>query len=259
MERHRLKSVMILILALLNLFLAVYLVRLRAVAAAAERLSEQQLSALFEAGGIALSPSAVSRKPLPPGCSLERDEALGDSLASFFLPAEAEERREEDGTRVWTDGGVTVRLTASGTFSVTGLTACGPSSCRRFCRQFGYRQPAGSGSCTVQALYNHLEVCNCQAAFIFDGDAWRSASGTLIPRRTVPFSRDVQLLSASAALSAFLSYRLEKRAVVSAVTGVDQCCVLRNGEEAALEPAWRILTDTVDYYVNGVDGTVFLM
>ena len=27
--------------------------------------------------------------------------------------------------------------------------------------------------------------------------------------------------------------------------------------EAVLEPAWRIGTDTVDYYVNCVTGTVF--
>ena len=263
MERRRLKTAMILILALLNLFLAVHLAGLWALEEAARRLSEEQIAALFEEGGVTLSPGAISRKSLPSGCGLERDEALGGSLAAFFLPDGTQERREEDGTRVWTDadGGVTVRLTSSGAFTVTGLTDSGMEQCGRFCRQFGYEAPQGDGEgiCIVKALYNRLEVCNCQAVFTFrDGD-WQTAAGTLIPRRTVPFSRDVHLLSAAAALSAFLSYQLENHAVVSSVNGMEQCCVLRSGEEAALEPVWRILTDTVDYYVNGVDGTIFLM
>lgn len=259
MERHRLKTVMILILALLNAFLIVHLVRVRSMSAAAERLSREQLTALFHMGGVALDPAVFSSGTLPPGCTLERDEALGDNLADFFLSAGTAERREEDGTREWTDGAVTVRLTAGGAFTVTGLEGFDLARCRKFCRQFGYRPPPKETeeSCQVNALYNRLDICNCFAVFTFEGGAWRTASGTLLPRRTVPLPRDVSLLSASAAMSAFLTYHMENRVVLSTIIGLKQCYVLESGETAALKPAWRVLTDTVDYYVNGIDGTVF--
>ena len=71
-------------------------------------------------------------------------------------------------------------------------------------------------------------------------------------------TEDRELLSAPAALTTFQQARRESYMVATAVTGLTPCYELQGSTASALSltPVWRIATDTSDYYVNCITGTV---
>lgn len=254
MERHRLKTVMILILALLNGFLLIHLVRLRVTEAASNRRGETQLAALFAADGVELSAGVLNRRTAPRGYALGPPPE--DALASFFLP-DGSVQTEEDGGRTYAGEDGTLRCTDGGTFSAEGSWTA--ALCRRFCRQFGFQTPdlppAPDGTWTVSAYYGGLEVTGCETSFAFTDGELLSVSGMALSRNALPVRREEAPLNAAAALAVFQA-RLDRSAGVSVVTEIKPRYLLSQGETAELEPAWRVATDAGEWTVNAVDGTL---
>ena len=118
----------------------------------------------------------------------------------------------------------------------------------------------GDGSGTITALreYGGLTVANCAVTFLLEEDAVVSARGTLLPETSAESSGGPELLSAQAALTAFLAMRRETGAVASSITEMSLCYELQSSAAApmSLTPVWHILTDTVGYYVNCATGAV---
>ena len=84
-----------------------------------------------------------------------------------------------------------------------------------------------------------------------------AVSGTLLPKTGTSVSEEAEPLSAAGALLAFQRMRRESAAVVSTVTDIQPCYELQtSGTTMSLAPAWRVVTDTEDYYVNAYTGAV---
>ena len=85
MQSSRLKNIIILILALVNLFLLASLFSRFSARRESREQTTAQLTELFAANGMTLSPDAVSFQPPPTGGTLARDTAQDRQMASLLL------------------------------------------------------------------------------------------------------------------------------------------------------------------------------
>ena len=273
MERYRLKAIIILILLLVDGFLGFYLLRRDYEERQSRRRTEESLTALFAADGIALDPSALSRDLAPEPVRLPRDEQMEAEAAAFFLGEGASFTRR-GGTNIYTIGAASARFRLDGTFSISGIAVSDGAErlCRRFCRKWSFDPPVFSGTpdgtVTAAARYGNLPVVNCLAAFRFEQGTLREVSGTLLPEKGTALDtggasagtsdRTGSLLTSAGALAAFQAVWREEHVVASSVSETSLCWSLRtDAQELDLIPMWRIAADTVNYYVDCVSGSVY--
>ena len=266
MESFRLKNIIILILALLNLCLLGSLYGRANARQEAQNRTKQQLVELFSADSarIALDEDAISFQTPPAGGTLNRD-VDHDQQAATLLLGEGLLRSDQGGgiysyenktgAAVFRSGGnfdATVRLSA-------------PEEAeqlfRAFCKEFRYEETAVSGPgepFSASAVYTHsgYHVINASVTFQIS-DKTLHVSGTYLPDTLVASER-ADALSGPSALTVFLNTRREMGAVVSAVTGMIPCYELQSTAAApmVLTPAWCIETDVGRYYVNCYTGAV---
>ena len=264
MERFRLKNIIILILVLLNAFLLFSLAQRRASERDAFRRTAEQLSALFQEDGMTLEPGAISQALPPDGVSLTRDTALEEQAAAFLLGDGPASSDQGGGIFHYAGAAGEALFRSSGGFEAAGTLAEGnvEDVCRDFCRAFSYDVPdirldeEGSGIFTAQGVYNKLPVFNCTVTFTVEQGVLTAVSGTLLPKTGTAVSGEAPL-SAAGALLAFQQMRRESAAVASTVTDARLCYELQTaGTAMSLAPAWQIVTDTEDYYVNCLTGAV---
>lgn len=264
MDRYLLKNIMIIILALVNLFLLGALAIRQSSSYSARERTEEQLVALFAADGMTLDAGQISHKTPPQALTLARDTEQERSAAVFLL-GDAGLRLTQDGgaDRYSTQRG-TVQFRSNGGFDAAGTLSGedGQETCREFCRRFSYEEPefqldnAGSGTVTAHYQAGKLPVYNCSVTFTLDGGQLLAVSGTLLSQGdSAAAGEDRTPLSAAAALMAFQQLRRESYAVVSAITGVTLCYELQSAIDT-LVPAWCVATDTGKYYVNCLTGVV---
>ena len=245
MESFRLKNIIILILALMNLCLLGLLGVRLTTGYSAQAEARQQMVQLFAAEGVSLDDGIIPGATPPAGLTLSRDPDEDEKLAGFLLGDEL----------VMSDGG--------GTFDVvieqSGETA--DALCRAFCRAFHYEALAFSldgedGSASAVQTYDGAPVVNCTVSFSISGGRVASVSGTHLPQAGQTANGN-GALSALDALNAFLGTG-QSGAVVTAVTDLYLCYELQSttATPMALVPAWCVSTDTADYYVNCYTGAV---
>lgn len=159
------------------------------------------------------------------------------------------------------------RFRSNGGFDIVGSLASVEEAkdlCRRFCKAFFWAEPRfsldknGTGTAVAACFHGKLPVFNCTVTFTFDRGTLLTVSGTLLPESGTTVSESRKPLSAAAALTAFQQARRESYMAVSAVTGMEAGYALQGSTASALSltPMWRIATDTADYYVNCITGTV---
>lgn len=264
MDRFRLKNIIILILVLLNGFLIFSLAQRRTVQQDAFRRTAEQLVDLFQKDGMALDPGAISRDAPPDGVTLARDTALEGQAAAFLLGETLSSSDQGGGIFHYAGASGEALFRSSGSFEADGVLAERDVEdfCRDFCRTFSYDVPRirldeeGGGVFTALGVYGRLPVFNCTVTFTVEKGVLTSVSGTLLPK-TGTAAPGEEPLSAAGALLAFQRMRRESAAVVSTVTETRLCYELQTaGAVMSLAPAWRIVTDTEDYYVNCLTGAV---
>lgn len=263
METARLKNIIILTLALVNVFLLGTLGMRRAQQIASQHQAAEALIAIFAADQVSLSESAISFDSPPSALTLERETAREQALAAAFLGNSLTSANEGGGIVTYTSDSGQAVFRASGAFEITGdLGENAALLCQQFCRDYGceppetWFAPLGSGSVTAQQLYQGYTVENAAVTFVAENDVLRSVSGILLPAESAP-AQSGALLSASSALTAFLNARRTSGTVVSSVTAAYLCYELQNNAAImTLTPTWCIVTDTVNYYVNCSTGAV---
>lgn len=264
MDRYLLKNIIILILVLVNAFLLGSLAMRQSSATDARRQTQEQLTELFAADGMTLEKDAFSTKTPPSSLSLTRSTELEREIAGFFLGSNVHQEDQGGGTYTYTGDSGVARFRTGGSFEVAGALASGDveAFCRKFCKTFSYEpvvlelDATGSGSGTTVCLYRDLPVFNASITFTVDHGTLLTVSGTLLSEDAAAVSEEQDLLSATAALTAFQKARRESGAVVSSVTETTLCYELQTAVALSLTPAWCVVTDTTDYYVNCVTGAV---
>ena len=287
MERRGLKTVLILILILLNIFLLSYLLWQYRMERLFQQKTREEITALFALDGVALSPDVFRYDAPPEKISLAPDEVSQREAAVFFL---GETDRTEQGNGRYRSGAAAAEFFPNGEFTVTGLSGSAESLFQNFCRACSYEQtgvPDLSGQTLIAAArYEGIPVFNCRVTFSCAPDgALREVSGVLLsrsvsPARTETFSprveafplqtdapnaadrgngdQDAPPLNAFGALSVFQNARRKNRLSASSVFRLSPCYALEGLDSGEMEliPAWKVETDVLNYYINALTGAL---
>lgn len=264
MDRSLLKNIIIIILVLVNVFLLASLLARQNSAFHSRRQTEVQLTELFAADGMTLEKKAFSKKTPPASLALTRSSEQEREVAAHFLGNSLIQEDQGGGTCTYTSDSGVARFRSNGSFEIAGTLSSGDveAVCRAFCKGFSYDSlefdlnDSGTGTATATAVCNDLPVFNCEVTFTVNQGELLTVSGTLLPRNNTPAASEISPLSSTAALTIFQNVRRETGAVVSAVTELTLCYELQSSSALTLVPSWCIATDTMNYYINCMTGTV---
>ena len=266
MERYRLKNIIIIILALVNVFLLGSLMMRQTSQQTTRRNLEEQLVELFAADGMELDSSVIPDEAPPALLSMSRDTAREREAALLLLGETVDSHDQGGGIYSYAGENGAAVFRENGNYEMAGTLAVEDAEkvCRDFCEKFSYADPVfhldedGNGTAVASCLFDGWDVLNCMVTFSFEQGTLRAVSGTLLPETGADASAGQKLLTGVAALTAFQNVRRESGAVVSAVTEMHACYRLQSSTTApmALVPTWRIVTDTSEYYVNCATGAV---
>ncbi len=266
MESARLKNIIIMILVLLNACLLVSLGNRRAAERSSQRQVTEQLVTLFEAGGIRLDPGVIPSGSPPPSLVLTRNTEEDRALASFFLGTDLDVSNQGGGIYTYDGNPGAARFSDNGSFEIAAgsLETGDPEELARdFCKNFGYggltlSLENGNGRASAVQYYRGEPVFNCTVSLSFEDGRLASAAGTYLPGGAVETAEEQTPLSASGALSAFLTLYGESGGVASEVTDMYLCYELQSTAAVpmTLVPAWCVVTDAGTYYVNCSTGKI---
>lgn len=266
MESFRLKNIIILILALMNLFLLGSLYGRASARQEAQNRTRQQLVELFasDSGRIALDSDVISFQTPPAGGTLSRDVAHDQKVATLLLGEGLLRSDQGGGIYSYENSTGAAVFRSGGNFDVT-LHLSDPADAgklfRDFCKEFHYEEidsanADGVFSASAVRTFGGHRVINSTVTFQTSDDALH-ITGTYLPDSLTSTDRE-DALSGPSALTAFLNTRREMGAVISAVTDMYPCYELQSTAAApmTLTPAWCIVTDAGQYYVNCYTGAV---
>lgn len=266
MDRYLLKNIIIVILALVNLFLVASLFMRETARSTARSRMEEQMVILFAADGITLEKDAISREKPPAPVNMSRDLQREQAAAEYFLGENL--RREDQGGGIYAYSGErgVALFREDGSFDIAGTLATEDAEklCREFCKEFSCGEPAfiSGGTEDTEGVavcrYEENDVINAAVNFHLERGTLQTVSGVLLPENGTETATEREALSAPAALTAFQKMRRETGAVVSAVTGMSLCYRMQSSASnpMMLTPVWCIETDTAMYYVNCITEAV---
>lgn len=265
MQSARLKNIIILILALLNLFLLGSLFSRQTARLDSRCQTVTQLAALFEANNIALPEDAVPFDPPPAGITLNRDVEQERQMAAFLLGKGMSHSSQSGVIYSYESSAGAAVFSSGGAFDAAILLQEDTNVerlCRKFCSQFQYDDltisEGDAFSATAVRSFDGCPVSNCTVSFSVQGSVL-TVSGMFLPSVSgSTASASGELLSAVSALTMFLNTHLESGAVVSQITSVTACYQTQStsASTTTLIPTWRVNTDFGTYYVNCETGTV---
>lgn len=264
MERSRLKSIILMILALLNLFLLGSM----GIRMVQERNSRAgiaaELTELFAADGVRLASGDIPAELPPSGRVPIRSTEEEETMAAFFLGEKLTATDEGGGIYLCQSDGGQALFRSGGAFEIL-LRSPGEDAetfCRSFCKTFGYEDlrfdlSDGTGTAAAVRVLDGYPVVGAGVSFRVENGRLTAVSGVLIPSEYT--ASDGGSMTAATALTRFLEDRRTSGSVVSSVSDIYLCYELQNttATPMALAPSWCIVTNTGNYYVNcsGASGS----
>ena len=263
METSRLKNIIILILVLTNLSLLGLLGMRLTTGYTARNEAREQMVQLFAAEGVTLDIDSIPSATPPSGLVLARDPAEDEKLAAFLLGEPLVMSDGGGGVSTYQNENGSAVFRADGTFDVVLETSSEDAGhlCQAFCRAFYYEDltfasQADVTSASAVQTYEGAPVVNCTVTFSISGGRVKRVSGVHLPREGELSGTSVTL-TALGALDALLD-TIRGGAVVTEVRDLYLCYELQSTTAApmSLVPAWCVVTDTENYYVNCSTGEV---
>ena len=264
METRRLKNIVILILVILNVFLAALLVNYRLQGARARRSMLEELERLFSASAISLSEDLDLEIPAPPSLSVERDLTAEAEIAATLLGEAVAGEHQGGGIYSYTGALGTVHFRSSGNFDYVPeaprVLEDPQGFCEDFCAAFGYLPvdtlPGSTGTFTATEYVSGSPIYNGNLTIQFQDGALAALSGSYVS--TVSPTSTPTSLTAVDALVRFLDYRNAMGVVCDSIQGIMPVYELQPGPSGSLQLAakWQITADTYQYYVDCTTGEI---
>ncbi|MDR2665205.1 MAG: hypothetical protein LBC21_02865 [Oscillospiraceae bacterium] len=264
MSAGKIKNLVIVALALINVFLIATYAWGEAGEISAHREMIGDLCAIMRGNGISLSPSAIGDPLRLAAGEARRDESGEDAVAQAVLGA-CEKTGAGNISRYESELG-TASFNGRGEFIIELLPAApaaadAESSARRLLRAMGIETAAPSVSrdgdtAYAICMFEDAPVFNCQIRFDFKNGSLAGVSG----RRSYP-ARDTtgdSISGVADALLGFLAYVKSEGIPCGAITGVDagyQFNVNAAGT-GELSPGWRVVSNTGEYFVYSGSGAI---
>lgn len=261
MKTSRLKNIVVVILALVNVFLLALLLVQRAQERAAYARRADELVTLCASSGVTLDASVLPRDGATGTFDLTRDPTGERSFADALLGSTDS---IDSGGGIYryynADGSATFR--GAGSVSVTCTRAVDDidAFCKTLFADFGYRETQrelsdGTGTVTAVRRVDGADVFNATLSLTFAYGYFRGAEGTFLPDTVGSGTAE---LDAVTAIVTFLDYRNSTGLLCTEITGVQGGYLLQSTASAPLRLAgvWRIDTNVASYYVNQTTGDV---
>ena len=269
MKTSRIKSIIIVILALVNVFLLVLLLSRQSQQRTAYSRSVEQLSLLLSENGISLDPVLLPQETSLPTAQPSRN-ADAESMFAQKLLGDAELRDVGGGISVYQSGSSSIQFRAGGT--VEGTVSVAAENPLRLCDQllggWGYSADTAlrstgasvseSGSGTVRMLRKIDDRCvfNAPLLLTFEDHVLTEVAGSFLP--DVSTAKQGAGIDAVTALVRFLDYRNANGIVCTEIVRIEAGYLLQESASAAakLLPVWQITTNISNYYVNYISGDI---
>ncbi len=269
MDSSKIKNLIIVILLLVNLFLAAMVLHDRIEEIRAENQAIADVSAAYAASGIELSADLRWNDKLV-GCNLSRDLNKENALVKSVIGTSMVE--DLGGNILYYKGTKgEARFRGTGEFEIVMTAKAIPVSgspldtAKNVLADMGYRtdvsravvdSASGSTTVTLVCMYRGDNVYNCIVSFLFTPDYLMMING----RRPLEWSADGEssAISAPTALMRFLAEMRERGAVCSELRTLElgYSMTASASGEGSLTPYWCILTDAGQYYINAVTGRI---
>ena len=266
MDTRKLEYIIIIILALLNVFLLALVISEDVEERNNRRETETLLIELLEKSGIAVGPDAELIQTAPAGRTIERDMEQESQRVYALL---GEHMSEELGGSIWfyhSDAGqIVMRGTGEMDYLAEGgvhIRARSPEAvATELFRRAGvelYAEDAAADTANTVTLccgWGGFPVYNAVLEFHFFGEQLSMVSGTLMFSRETAVSESAVMDSAGV-LVRFVELVKSEGLICSELRSLTpgySMTVTVSGE-SVLTPVWRLTTDTGDVYINAVNG-----
>ena len=265
-DTKKLEHIIIIILALLNVFLLALVASDAAGDRNSRRETEELLTGLLEENGIAVGPGAELIQTAPAGRTIERDMEQEAQRMQGLL---GEHVSEDLGGSIWFYHSDSGQVVMRGTGEMDYLTESGvrtrsgspEAAAKEMFRRAGVElyaedaAPDAENDLTLCCVWGGFPVYNAALTFRFSGDALSIVSGTLVFSRETAVSESAVMDSAGV-LVRFVELVRSEGLICSELRSLTPgyyMTVTVSGE-SVLTPVWRLATDTGDVYVNAVNG-----
>lgn len=263
MKASRLKTIVIVILLLVNAFLLFLLLSRRAEQVQSYERSVDQLCALYERSGVSLERALLPKDSGVHLLSFERDSAREAAFAKALLGGEPSLLDSGGGVSRYSgeSGSCAIRSGGSVESTLSRPVDDPADFCRELFRSFGYEQissslAGGSGSVTGVRCNDERLIYNAALLLSFSDGVLTSASGVFLSE--LKESRRTDGIDAVSALVHFLDYCGASGVVCTEVSALESGYLLQSTSTSSLRlaPVWRITTDVNNYYVNCKTGEI---
>lgn len=263
MKASRLKTIVIVILLLVNAFLLFLLLSRRAEQTQAYEHTVEQLCVLFERSGVSFDRVLLPKDSDMYSVSLERDSARETAFAEALLGDDISVLDSGGGVSRYSGelGSCSIRSGGAVETALSRPVDDAEGFCRELFRSFDYEQVSsslagGSGSVTGVRHVSGRLIYNASLALTFSDGVLTSVSGTFLSE--LDEGRRTDGLDAVSALVRFLDYCSVSGAVCTEVSGLDSGYLLQSSSASPLRlvPVWRVATDVNNYYVNSQNGEI---
>ena len=264
MKPSRIKSTVIVILALVNVCLLILLVSRRAQERVSRSHTVAQLIRLYSESGVELPASLVPSEELrllavDPARDLSAEAAFAEDLLG---PCVSEEMGGGIYRYVGENGQCLLRASGTVEAALDRAVDDPEAFCEALFGAHGYTVlysalSGGSGTVAAVRALPDATVFNAELTLTFEQNRLLSAAGFFIPPAGSAGERGGGI-SGVTALVYFLDYSKRSGEVCTAITGVQGGYLLQNTASVSqrLIPTWYVSTDVNQYYVNSITGEV---
>lgn len=260
MRSTKVKNIVILILAAVDIFLLILVLPRAAEQRRADREVTSQIVAILNENNISLTPGSI-----PDSGSVRIVTAVRDTReearAAQMLLGDAVCQDLGGGIFTYTGTGGRVTFRAGGEFEAEITT---PQSGRLFSRDNAERllKKLGIQYCRLDSLTSGgktalsaaltlggTEIYGDTVVLVYGEGGLESISGHWYSNGSLAYS-DTEEVSISTALLSFINSRDQLGYVFGEITGISTVYVRSGGTEILLVPAWRIITDAGEFQVS---------
>lgn len=259
MDGRKLKSITILILALVNLSFAGILISEWAQSRGVEAKEREELAGVLAASGIEISAEAIPAFQTARVCEVTRDYEREQALTAALI-GEAEPEEQGGGIVYYENTSGWARFRSSGELEAVIFDKSGLSATTRASTLVASLLDTAGESIAV--LDGDL-VCVCGGLSVYNCvmTAVAADEGIMLEGRRLTGVPNVNgaesTVSPYTALIAFLSHASEGGSVVKRVDRLELGYLsLYAASAMTLEPVWRIETDGGSVYVSAMDGRI---
>ena len=268
MEWHRMKTIIIVILLVINGFLLVLVGTRRSESLRYEQSALEHAARVLETHGIDVEEKAVVSTAMQSPCASERSSVREEDVAAALLGQAVESSDLGGGLYSYTADSGTVSFRTGGEIA-TVLTddpmwyttdPVGHSSSLMSAMKVDFslseaQMTNGTGEVTYQQMLKKTPLFSCRVTFYYESGRLTGLSGRLLAVEKI-VEEEGETLALPTILMGFLDEVLSSGDVCSSVLTVEPGYLLAQSfaNTVRLQPVWYISTNTADYYVDGITG-----